>query len=370
MILQFYQRLAAVATTLPYKDIIQLYSNIKVKSGRSSGSITLFYKKNFQTKVKVPKQSKHYIWLKYVYEICPTNLSSCIRNLSNKLKDLYICITYIPPVKSPYYLEDIFPSIKNESCVLLIGDMNARTTNLSEYLDTSGNKSIDTCQTTSHCSQPLITTKRVNIDHQSNTHGHKVIDLCKTCNLRILNGRKLGDSFGKPTFFSNEGCPSTIDCAIISGMYFHQVSSFTVKPQSSLNDHCQIITRIKVPLDVRTTNISKQTKNNPTKPLPNFHWSSESNVNFKAALNTPVCLNKLTDFMNRIFKLLSNSIEEANKQRTEILITAAKMSLNLKSKLKSKHPKTKKWFNVECKKLRKNFHALSNQKNKAHQIVN
>ena len=107
-----------------------------------------------------------------------------------------------------------------------------------------------------------------------------------TCNLRIVNERKLGDSFGKPTFFSNEGCPSTIDCAIISDMYFHQVSSFTVKPQSSLSDHCQIITRIKTPLDIRTTNKSKQTKNNLTKLLPNFHWSSESNVNFKAALNT------------------------------------------------------------------------------------
>ena len=52
--------------------------------------------------------------------------------------------------------------------------------NLSHYLDTSGNKYIDTCHITSHCAQPLITTKRVNTDHQSNTNGHKVIDLCKT----------------------------------------------------------------------------------------------------------------------------------------------------------------------------------------------
>ena len=60
--------------------------------------------------------------------------------------------------------------------------MNARTVNPSDYLDTQGNKYIDTCHITSHCAQPLITTKRVNTDHQSNTHGHKVIDLCKTCN--------------------------------------------------------------------------------------------------------------------------------------------------------------------------------------------
>ena len=269
----------------------------------------------------------------------------------------------IPPVKSPYNSEDIFPSIqndilflnKNESCVLLIGDMNARTANLSDYLDTSGNKYIDACHITSFCAQPLITAKRVNTDHQSNTHGHNVIDLCKTCNLRILNGRKLGDSFGKPTFFSNEGCPSTIDYAIISDMYLHQVSSFTVKPQRSLSDHCQIITHIKTPSDVRTTTNQNRLKEKLIKLLPNFHWSSESNVIFKAALNTPVCLNKLTDFMNRNFKLSSNGTEEANKQHTEILLTAAKMSLNLKSKPKSISTLKQKMVQCRMQNTEKNF---------------
>ena len=167
-----------------------------------------------------------------------------------------------------------------------------------------------------------------------------------------------------PSFLMKSALASTIDYAIISDMYFHQVSSFTVKPESSLSDHCQIITRIETPLDIRTTNKSKQIKNNLTKLLPNFHWSSESNVNFKGAFNTPVCLNKLTDFMSRNFKLSSNDTEEANKQLTEILQTAAKMSSKLKSKPKPKHTKTNKWFNVECKNLRKKFHALSNQKNK------
>ena len=59
--------------------------------------------------------------------------------------------------------------------------------------------------------------------------------------------------------------------------------------------------------------------------------------------------------MNRNFKLSSNDTEEANKQLVEIMITAAKMSLNSKSKPKSKHPETKKWFNVECKKTEKKF---------------
>ena len=75
-----------------YNSVVLKPNKHKGKSGRSSGGITLFYKKNFQTKIKVLKQSKHHIWLK---------LSSCIKNLSNELKDLYICITYIPQLKLP-----------------------------------------------------------------------------------------------------------------------------------------------------------------------------------------------------------------------------------------------------------------------------
>ena len=74
--------------------------------------------------------------------------------------------------------------------------------------------------------------------------------------------------------------------------------------------------------------------------------------------------------MNRNFKLSSNDNEEANKQLTEILLTAAKMSLTLESKPKYKHPKTKKWFNVECKKLRKSFMLSLTKRIKTHQTVN
>ena len=98
-----------------------------------------------------------------------------------------------------------------------------------------------------------------------------------------------------------------------------------------------------------------------TKLLPNFHWSSESNVNFKAVLNTPACLNKLTDFMNRNFKLSSNGIEEANKQLTEILLTAGKMSLNQNNKnpsnseLREKSNEALKLYKTFCNRKRKQF---------------
>ena len=49
-----------------YNSVILKPNKHKGKSGRSSGSITLFYKKSFQSKIKVLKQSKHLHLVKVV----------------------------------------------------------------------------------------------------------------------------------------------------------------------------------------------------------------------------------------------------------------------------------------------------------------
>ena len=93
--------------------------------------------------------------------------------------------------------------------------------------------------------------ERNNIDYQTNSHSLKLINLCKTCNLRIINGRKIGDSFAKPMYFSSEGSCSVIDYSIILENIFHQVPSFIVKSQSLISDHCQIMSWLKTPTDLK-----------------------------------------------------------------------------------------------------------------------
>ena len=134
---------------------------------------------------------------------------------------------------------------KKENCILLVGDMNGRSARIQDFIDTSGNKHIDDIPPT------LMNNKRNNIDSQTNSHGLKLINLCKTCNLRIINGRKIGDFFGKPAYFSSEGSCNTINYSIISENFFHQIPSFIVKPQSLINDHCQIVSWLKTPIDVK-----------------------------------------------------------------------------------------------------------------------
>ena len=57
---------------------------------------------------------------------------------------------------------------------------------------------------------------RNNMDkHKVCTYGKRLLDLCETTNMRILNGRSLGDIFDKPTCYSPVGSPSLIDYAIV-----------------------------------------------------------------------------------------------------------------------------------------------------------
>ena len=72
---------------------------------------------------------------------------------------------------------------------MLIGDFNARTHTLPDNLP--NNKHDEDYFDMRHY------LNRNNCDKtQPNLHGKSLINLCRSTNLRILNGRKIGDSFG------------------------------------------------------------------------------------------------------------------------------------------------------------------------------
>ena len=65
-----------------------------------------------------------------------------------------------------------------------------------------------------------------------------MIDFCKNLNLRILNGRKVDDLYGKFTCFSNGA--SSVDYGIASEGLFQFISNFSVSRQEIYSDHCEI----------------------------------------------------------------------------------------------------------------------------------
>jgi hypothetical protein len=64
------------------------------------------------------------------------------------------------------------------------------------------------------------------MDSVNNCWGNNLIDLCIACNLCVLNGRTLGDSEGRFTFYGNGY--STIDLTLVDKDMFSNTLSFTV----------------------------------------------------------------------------------------------------------------------------------------------
>lgn len=171
------------------------------KSGSSSGGITLGFKLAIKQSIKLIASNPHFIWAK---------LENTFFNLN---QGIFLCAIYVPPRDSPYFNPDIFDDLQtdiakfsSEGLIMLTGDLNARTGCGLDYVDTDPCTHIpgDDSLPPLHAQR-----ERKNCDFHVNEHGQSLLEICKACDLRILNGRTTGDSFGK-TFHSPRGI-STVD---------------------------------------------------------------------------------------------------------------------------------------------------------------
>lgn len=108
--------------------------------------------------------------------------------------------------------------------------------------------------------------------------------MCKSLDLRILNERCQGDTFGQITFHGNQGI-STVDYVIVSHDILQHFQNLIVRQSSPFSDHGQIMFWIKI----RTTNAFR-TNNECTVDLfdlpKQFGWVPDSRERISAALQT------------------------------------------------------------------------------------
>lgn len=115
---------------------------------------------------------------------------------------------------------------------MLTGDFNARTGCEPDFAD------VDQCIHIAGDYHPPLHTprRRKNFDSQVNEHGKSLLEICKACDLRILNGRTTGDSFGQITFHSPKGI-STVDYFIVSHVLMNSFGNLIVKDPTIFSDH-------------------------------------------------------------------------------------------------------------------------------------
>ena len=189
------------------------------KNGRSSGGIALGFKTALKQGIKFISAHENFLWVKLD------------KHFFNIDQTIFLCAIYIPPWGSPYYNSDIFTDLEKditkfsaEGLIMLIGDLNARTGSALDFVNSD------------HCihvpginlPQKHNLRRRKNYDSQINEHGKSLLEICKTWDMRIVNGRTSGDSFGRITCHSPKGI-STVDYFIVSHEMLSLMGNFIVK---------------------------------------------------------------------------------------------------------------------------------------------
>ena len=125
--------------------------------------------------------------------------------------------------------------------IILGGDFNSRLGNEhNEYIitDTSEFLPIGNSETD-------ILTFRNSQDKKTNSNGKHLADLCMINNLKILNGRKIGDLTGKYTCHQYNGS-IVVDYIIAEPNIFNKINYFQVLSLTAYSDHCQIVANLDI----------------------------------------------------------------------------------------------------------------------------
>ena len=323
-----------------------------VRAPHGSGGINVLIKPNLRKAVKLfPSQNNDYVWL------------HLDKNLLGLKQKLYICIAYIPPPDSSYsqklqydildQVENDIRKLKTSGEILILGDLNARTGNSADYIqnDTSNYLPLDDEYTLDINISP-----RNSQDTITDERGKHLLELCIGSQLRILNGRTIGDSCGYYTSHQYNGS-STVDYGISSSTMLRDIVYFKIHPFiGTISDHCM------TSLAIRTNRVTNPTKTTKLTKMPQFYkWNNNSGDTFKSALSLPP-VQKLIDETNTLLNQTTNNttINNIVAKFTSILNMAAYLSLKLKRK-KQKTDNNKPWHTSNLKRMERDVNKKARE---------
>uniref|UniRef100_A0A671UAW8 ribonuclease H n=1 Tax=Sparus aurata TaxID=8175 RepID=A0A671UAW8_SPAAU len=342
------------STGCPYGFVEIIIPSIKLQTvtqGRDSGGMIIWYRSELTHSIEIIKKVESHIWLKISKEIICAD------------QHVYLCAIYIPPSESPYYNEDIFSTLEGEinqfktlGNVLICGDLNARTGEKADTINIQGDQHSGLPGET--CFPLPELPPRHNFDKITNTSGTQLLQLCRTLGLYIVNGRLRGDSLGRYTFSSALGS-STVDYAI-TDLDPMSLRAFTVYPLTPLSDH----SKITVYLKREHSNYEASKPSELYNTTHSYRWKSDSMESYQKAFENSKIQYSIDLFLSEIFPHNNDGVNTAVGKINAIFDKLANLS-NLKtSNHKPKQTHNNKWFDSDCKNIRKTLRKLSNEKHR------
>lgn len=314
-------------------------------NGRHYGGLAILRKNYLKNYIKIlPTSCKDYQWLRFD------------KHFFNLQSDLYLCAVYIPPENSSYTQKlnyDILETIekdvlnfKTKGEILICGDFNARTGSELDFIDNDTTKHLPLFD-----SYKIDNTINVRNSHDTvvDTRGKELLELCIANQLRIMNGRCIGDIFGRYTCFNPLG-QSTVDYLLASENILYQILYFKVSDFIPILSDCHC--KISWEILAQYPNLTPPKTDGVLHKAPiNYTWSEDSCFKFQNALNTPEIQDKIDTFLNKSSVCHAENIPEIICNFEDILLSAANVALK-KPKVKKKKYKSKKWFDADLGKLR------------------
>ena len=257
-------------------------------------------------------------------------------------KDLFICACYIPPVNSPYYddnflkLETEIPQVSDKGNILLIGDLNARIANRSDFIENED----ELCGTLQNILPDEyicdFNINRNSVDSVFNSRGQQLLDLCIASQLRVLNGRLIGDMLGNMTCYKPNGT-STVDYALASVDLVNSVNFFQVLDPSYLSDHVQIDVYLNCNMLIPNKNLNYK----PNVLKKSYKWEHISKEKLFNVLQVNT-VEKLVHYENSDFEKNKVGVENAEQELGKIFESLAQQSCKIIRCFKKNISKKKK----------------------------
>ena len=189
------------------------------------------------------------------------------------------------------------------------------------------------------------------------------MDVCKANELLILNGRKIGDIFGKMTSHQWNGS-SVVDYFLAQNSFCQNISQFSVGNYIPwLSDHCPIYATILT----NEAMVKRCEESSLRDAQPGFIWDGNARDRYLAGLKSKENMEKLSKLSN------SSNLNptDFSKEIRDILIGNAHLCKIKQKKIrKDTAQQSFPWFDKECRELKNKLRVNSKRLSKNHKNKN
>jgi exonuclease III/hypoxanthine phosphoribosyltransferase len=320
------------------------------RAPKASGGIGIYIRSNLQKGIKIESYHESIIIL---------TLKAQFFKLENSI---HIICSYFPPADSSYnhstnsrtdyfdILQEALSNIQTQDDLIICGDLNARTGNLSdmpEHLEGSDG-ALSELLGPHDISYPQDIPERQTVDPNINDYGRQLINLCRSLGLCIMNGR-IGDVANNKDFTCiKTGGASVVDYVICKPDTIPLIEKLTLIQKRPESDHRPVSFSICMPTQVKKQIVTGELALRTTHQ---YRWDQNKKKDYATTFNE--------DHLIGIEILLIDKISDTKTPCEEIcntfnkyIDTAIRTFFKKKRSASNKFP-VNRWFNDECKTLKR-----------------